>query len=77
MTAVHRTAQRNGGAFVSDPTRISTGYGRNGLLDIPVGAPIEEIESRYQALVAESAGLPEAEERRRRLRQAYDILKQE
>jgi hypothetical protein len=47
------------------------------VLRLSVGAPIEEIESRYQALVAESAGLPEAEERRRRLRQAYDVLKQE
>ncbi len=47
------------------------------LMRLSVGASIEEIESRYQALVAESAGLPEAEERRRRLRQAYDILKQE
>ena len=47
------------------------------LMRLSVGAPNEEIESRYQELVAELAGMPEAEERRRRLRQAYDILKQE
>ena len=44
---------------------------------LSVGAPIEEIEHRYQELVAELAGMPDTDERRRRLRQAYDILKQE
>jgi hypothetical protein len=46
-------------------------------LRLSVGTPAEEIDARYQQLLSELAGLPEAEERRRRLRQAYDILKQE
>ncbi|MGH2388119.1 MAG: hypothetical protein ACRDIE_07925, partial [Chloroflexota bacterium] len=46
-------------------------------LRLSVGTPTEEIDARYQQLVSELAGSPEAEDRRRRLRQAYDILKQE
>ena len=47
------------------------------MMRLSVGTPTEEIDARYQEMVGELAGIPEAEERRRRLRQAYDTLKQE
>ncbi|HVC81836.1 MAG TPA: hypothetical protein VNL35_15190 [Chloroflexota bacterium] len=47
------------------------------ILGLSVGTPTEEIEARYQSLIAELANAPASEERRAQLRRAYSLLKEE
>ncbi len=47
------------------------------VLGLSVGVPRDELEARYQRLVAELNGQPDREERLRELREAYEQLRVE